>query len=83
MAEKQSILDLRMETRREAEKTKREITAKVEKVRSRGLKPGDLKELGYLSKADKAALNERSVVIDESPEHVHEANKRSGPFHKK
>ena len=68
MMEKKNILDLRMHTRREADKTKRDIAEKVEKIRSKGFKPSDLKALGYLSKAEKAGLNEQSVVIDENPE---------------
>ena len=49
MAEKKSILDLRMETRREADKTKRDISEKVEKIRCKGFKPEDLAQLGFLN----------------------------------
>ena len=83
MAEKKEILDLRMETRREADKTKREISEKVEKIRSKGFKPEDLKNLGYLSKADKLALNEQSVIIHEKDEEIsYDGNNGSGPFNR-
>jgi len=81
MAEKKSILDMRMETRREADKTKREITVKVEKVRSKGFKPSDFAELGYLGNG--VSLNEQSVIIDEKDEFVGTAaNSQAGPFRK-
>ena len=82
MAEKQSILDLRMETRREADKTKREIGVKAEKIRSKGFTPRDFKELGYLSKADKLALNEQSVIIHEKDEESYEGNPSKMSFNK-
>ena len=82
MAEKQSILDLRMSTRREADKTKREIGLKVEKIRSKGFTPRDFKELGYLSKADKLALNEQSVIIHEKDEESYEGNPSKMSFAK-
>ena len=38
-AEKQSIMDLRMETRRQADNNMREISLKVEKIRAKGITP--------------------------------------------
>ena len=65
MAEKKSILDMRMETRREADKSKREIQEKVEKFRSKGFTQRDLSNLGYVGKLDKTNLNEQSILMDE------------------
>ena len=47
-----------MQNRKQAESTKREVTEKIDKIRAKGFKPEDLKELGYVSKEDKKALNE-------------------------
>ena len=51
-------MELRMETRRQADKNMREISVKVEKIRAKGITPRDLRNLGYVSKLDKANLNE-------------------------
>ena len=42
-----------MQTRKQAESTKREVTEKIDKIRAKGFKPEDLKALGYVSKEDK------------------------------
>ena len=76
---------MRMQNRREAEKTKRDVTEKVEKIRAKGFKPEDLVQLGYVSKEDKRALNEQSTIIDErGDEESYEGNAASGsPFKSK
>ena len=61
-------MDLRMETRRQADNNMREISLKVEKIRAKGITPQDLKNLGYVSKLDKSNLNEQSILMDQKEE---------------
>lgn len=53
VAEKQKLMSLRGKTKEEAAQTKIEILAKFEKLRKRGIKKEDLKELGFDNLADK------------------------------
>ena len=53
VAEKQKLMSLRGKTKEEATQTKIEILSKFEKLRKRGIKKEDLKELGFDKLADK------------------------------
>ena len=70
-----------MTNRKAAEKTKRDVTEKIDKIRAKGFKPEDLQALGYVSKEDKKGLNEQSTIIDERDEESYEGNVGQGsPF---